>query len=241
LSSSGQNVVDNVLSSQTGVPTSLEGVAGTSSGTLIDNHDVTHEVLSKQQLKAKRSDNCKLPWLNSEKLNIVKLQWTTCEVEEPVSASESVYIEGETPVTHVFVYSIHTLPYILAMINNCAEQMFIDTGSSLNLCAYGSYPDEHVQPVSGVELTSASGHVINLEGRITLKVLLGTVEVPVDFVLIKGLEMKLLLGNSLFRTYDFKMNYKDKICEFFYNGKSSGPIPLLLLESPAYSNPVINS
>jgi hypothetical protein len=236
--SSGENL-DSVLSTQTGsviqLPSSSQDVR---LNKLIERPGVT-----RHQLKIEKGDSIQLPWLNSEKFHLVKLKWENGEVRssgEPVVMAEGVIIDGDSYVTHVFVYSTctHTLPYILAMINNTAEQMFVDTGSSLNLASFEAYSDEHMLPIDNVQLTSASGHNIALEGKITLNVMLGNITLPVEFVLIKGLEMKLLLGNSLFRQYDFKMNYQDKLCEFFYNGKSSGPLSLLQLDSPATTNPV---
>jgi hypothetical protein len=193
-------------------------------------------IVSKAQRKVERSKLVKFPWLNSDAINLIKLKILSCEAEEmisePLIASENVNINGEPQIIKLRVFSVHTLPYILAMVKGQPEQLFVDTGSSLCLASYEAYSDEPILPVDGIELTSASGHIIPLEGKITLNTMVGNLDLPIDFVLIKGLELKLLLGNSVFKAFDFQLNYSDMKCEFAHKGKNSGSIPLLLLECP---------
>jgi hypothetical protein len=231
---SANNVVEPLVSDL--------GLSRENTESILSRHPEISNTAAKQQRKLERSNNYKFPWLNSEKVNIVTVKLPNCEIsshDDPLIESNDVSVECESNIVRIIIYSMHTLPYILAMVKNVAEQLFIDTGSTLNLCAFGSYPEEHVTPVNGLEVTSASGHIIPLCGKIILEVMLGNITIPVEFIMIKGLEMKLLLGNSVFRTYDFKMNYKDMQCEFQYNNKSSGPIPLLLLEGPSQLNPIL--
>jgi hypothetical protein len=167
--------------------------------------------------KVIRADKFNLPWTNTD---VVKLTVPSCEINNET---------GETSVVAV-VYSIHTLPYVLGVVNKNPEALSLDTGSSLNLCRYQSFASEAITPVTGIELTSASGHAIDIKGKIVLKIRLGKLEIPCEFMLIDGLEMKLLLGNDIFTNYKINIDYKNMQCEFSYNGHSSGPIPLLLQE-----------
>src|SRR5439155_2689553 len=111
----------------------------------------------------------------SDKVNCVIHRIMSCEIRQsdhPHILSNDISLHGSDPV-NISVYSVHTLPYILAMIHNRPECIYIDTGSTLSLCDSSAYPDEHVSPVAGLELTSASGHTIPLEGKITLELLVG--------------------------------------------------------------------
>jgi hypothetical protein len=191
-------------------------------------------ILSKAARKQERGEKVKFPWKNSDKIETLKVNLIHYEIsasDVPFTPSEEVCVENGPDTDKVVVYALHTLPYILAMVRNNPEKLFLDTGSHLNLASYEFFADEKISPVRGIELTSASSHVIPMEGKVTLKVTVGNIEIPCQFVLIKGLEMKLLLGNSVFDTYDMILNYPEKQCEFTYKGKSSGSIPLLLLKN----------
>jgi hypothetical protein len=173
--------------------------------------------------KVIRADKHNLPWTNSDKVYVVTLTVPSCEIRSGMQR------ESESNIA--YVYSIFTLPYVLGMINSSPQAFSLDTGSTLNLCRSEEFPTEKVIPVTGVELTSASGHKIPSKGKIKLNVRLGKIEIPCEFMLVDGLEMKLLLGNDIFTNYKINIDYKNMQCEFFYNGQSSGPIPLLMQES----------
>jgi hypothetical protein len=168
--------------------------------------------------KVIRANKKELPWSNSDSVNCVKLILTSCEVDDECKTSD--------PVSVGYIYSIYTLPYVLGVINQTPEILSLDTGSTLNLARASSFDKEPTTPVTGLELTSASGHNIGIRGKIMLKVRLGKLEIPCEFMLIDGLEMKLLLGNDIFTNYKINIDYKNMVCEFFLNGNSSGPIPL---------------
>ena len=196
--------------------------------------------LTRQQAKAIKSAKHVLPWTNSDFVNCVTVCIRSMEIEFPDVndvIGEDVNASCSDPnIQHHSVFSVHTLPYILAMVKDRPEQVFLDTGSTLNLAAAEAFPNEAVTPVSNVQLSSASGHIIPLEGKIVLDVNFANMVLPCEFVLVKGLEMRLLLGNAIFRAYHFNLNYNDMQCSFFHDGKSSGPIPVLLQPG----NPLVN-
>jgi hypothetical protein len=202
----------------------LTGGQNSSKGALINNNEVRKLTVTEQKVIKASKHN--VPWTNSDKVQCVMFKLPSCEIKSENSKSE------DSDMVQVKVYSLHTLPYILGMVNGRPEQLFIDSGSSLNLANAESYANELITPVNGVELTSASGHSISIEGKVILSLLVGTLTIKCEFMLIKGLEMKLLLGNSVFCSYDFKLSYEDMRCEFSDQGKSSGPIPLLLHPIP---------
>jgi hypothetical protein len=181
----------------------------------------SNKKLTISQQKVIRAEKNQVPWKNSDKINLITFYLPSCEVQtvQEETATSSVEI--------VRVYSVHALPYILGVVEGHPEFLCIDSSSSLNLASAEHYSYKPISPVNGVELTSASGHTIALEGKVTLEIVVGNITIPCEFMLIKGLEMKLLLGNAVFKNYSFKLSYENMSCEFSDKGQNSGPIPLM--------------
>jgi hypothetical protein len=167
--------------------------------------------------KAKRAEMRTFPWKNSDDFNIVQLVL-------PVKIS--CYATSSGNDAEPTVHAIKTLPYVIGVIKGKAERLHIDTGSCLSLIDSKVYPDEPTTNAQNVKLFSASNHEIEILGKIDLQVELGKLIFPCEFIVIKNLAAKFLMGNSTFTRHNLNLNYKDRSCEFEYNGEKSGQLAL---------------
>jgi hypothetical protein len=183
--------------------------------------------------KINRSEAVSLPWTNTDKVTTgcVTVKLRNLEVKSPteLQCSPDVMCMPVNSVMRACVYSVQTLPYILGIIDGYgAEKIYLDSGSSLCLIDRTAFPEEQLLPVQNIQLISASGDTIPILGKIILKLQLGRLLLPCEFMVIRNLEMKILAGNSLFKKYKFVMNYDDRNCTFAHESETSGNIPLFM-------------
>jgi len=194
--------------------------------------------LTREQKKLEKAREMRFPWTNTDKISVVQMKLMSIDYRTFNALDEEVTpLQNDSDVFQkAFIFSVQTLPYILAMVRGAPTQLWIDTGSTLNLIDSKECGKETLTPVSGIELTSASGHPIKILGKITLNIRIGNLTLPCQFMVIAGLEMKYLLGNAIFQAYKVILNYNSMDCHFTYNDQSSGPIPLLLQTAETQMN-----
>jgi Aspartyl protease len=214
--------------------------ANNSESALSENVLKREKAKEKRAAKQKRGDAIVFPWKNSDKFenNLVMLVLPV-EIQPIVahiSSDLTMTPASSSEQTPARVLSIHTLPFVLGIINGFPEQIFIDTGSSLSLIDWQAFPAETVHEAKNVRLFSASNHPIEVLGKITLNLKLGRLQIPCEFIVIKNLEMKILMGNNTFAKHRFNLDYDTRQCEFKYNNETSGPLPLQMQEGSPQVN-----
>jgi len=191
------------------------------------------ESKKEKKQKVKRGNDVKVPWSNSDKFEEGTISYFVPYIIMPLKEIQVNALFKLIPTESIeteYVCSVNSLPYILCVIEGKGpEKVCLDTGASVSLIDVSVISQMQIEPVEiPIRLTSASGEQIEVLGKTTLNLQVGQINIPCDFLVIKNLVMKYLMGASTFEKFNFNIDFGNLMCHFTYNDQNSGPLTIYM-------------
>ena len=141
-------------------------------------------------------------------------------------AGKQVIHHGRRQIKEVHVYNINSLLQVEALLGGSSVKFLLDSGAAVSVVCYAVLSEEMQQRIkrSSSVVIGANGVPLEVVGRVTANVVLGTFHHDQEFIVVRELTVKCLLGADFMEKHGVVIDYRTRCIQL---GQDLVEIPII--------------